>query len=95
MTLTKDDVKHIAKLAQLEMSDAEIAKFLPQLQQILENAKILDEVDTTGVEPIAQITGLENRTFEDKVEFCENAEKLLAQSPQEIQNSMIKVKKIF
>lgn len=95
MSLTSEDVKHIAKLAKLEMSEAEIEKFLPQLQQIFETAQVLDEVDTQNVEPIAQITGLESVTFEDEVQDCDFSEKLLAQSPMEIQSNMIKVKNIL
>ncbi len=95
MSLTSEDVKHIAKLAKLEMSDVEIDKFLPQLQGILKNAELLNEVDTEGVEPIAQITGLESVTFEDEVQACDFSEKLLAQSPMEIQANMIKVKNIL
>lgn len=95
MKLTSDEVKHIAKLARLELSEEEIEKFGGQLSGILTNAKMLDEVDTSNVEPIAQITGLRNVTFEDKEEPCNLADKLLEQSPQQIQDHMIKVKNVF
>lgn len=93
--LTKDDVKKIADLAKLQLSEAEIEKFLPQLQQILDNAKMLDEVDTEGVEPIAQITGIDNKVFADEVQDSKLGEKLLAQSPQPIERNMIKVSNIL
>jgi len=95
MKLTSDDVKHIAKLARLKLSDEEVGKFGEQLSDILSNAKMLEEVDTSKVEPIAQITGLKNVTFEDKAEPCDLADKLLEQSPMQIQNHMIKVKNVF
>jgi aspartyl-tRNA(Asn)/glutamyl-tRNA(Gln) amidotransferase subunit C len=95
MKLTSDEVKHIAKLARLKLSEDEINKFGDQLSGILTNAKTLDEVDTSNVEPIAQITGLRNVTFEDKEEPCALADKLLEQSPQQIQDHMIKVKSVF
>lgn len=95
MKLSSEEVKKIAKLAKLELSDAEVDKFALQLSDILTYAKMLDEVDVTDVEPIAQITGLKNVSFADKPERCELADKLLAQSPMPKQDHMIKVKSIF
>ena len=95
MNLTNDQVKHIAKLARLDLSEAEIEKFSLQLSGILKHAKILEEVDTTDVEPIAQITGLEHVTFEDEVKDCDYSDELLEQSPQGTQERMIKVKNVF
>ena len=95
MALSNDEIKHIAKLARLEMDDADLEKFSAQLSGILENAKILDEVDVEGVEPIAQITGLERRVMKDEVKDCEFADELLGQSPSGTEDRMIKVKKVF
>ena len=93
--LTPDEIKKIAKLAKLELTDEEIQKFLPQLSSLLEMAEMLNEVDTSTVEPIAQITGIDNMVYEDIVQSFAHPEKLLAQSPQEIKDNMIKVKNIF
>lgn len=95
MALTNDEIKTIAKLARLEMDDADLEKFTTQLSGILEDAKKLDEVDTEGVKPIAQITGLENRVMKDSVNDCEFADELLGQSPSGTEDRMIKVKKVF
>jgi len=95
MKLTKDEVKHIAKLARLGLSDEEVAKFQTQLSDILSNAAMLDEVNTDGVEPIAQITGLTNVSFADEVNESGLADKLLDQSPMPKQDHMIKVKNVF
>lgn len=95
MKLSVEEVKHIAKLARLELSDQEVEKFAEQLSEILSNADRLDEVDTKGVEPIAQITGLRNVSFPDEPEPCDLADKLLEQSPMPIQDHMIKVKNVF
>lgn len=95
MKLTHDEVKHIAKLARLGLSEDEIEKFSVQLSDILSNAAMLDEVDTEGVEPIAQITGLQNVSFSDGPRPCELADKLLKQSPMPIEGHMIKVKNVF
>ncbi|MBU0705979.1 Asp-tRNA(Asn)/Glu-tRNA(Gln) amidotransferase subunit GatC [Patescibacteria group bacterium] len=95
MKLTGDEVKHIAKLARLRLTDEEVAKFGEQLSGILSNARMLEEVDTSNVEPIAQITGLRNVTFTDEVQPCDLADKLLEQSPMPLQDHMIKVKNVF
>lgn len=95
MKLTSEEVKYIAKLARLKLSDEEVDKFGEQLSGILSNAKMLEEIDTTNVEPIAQITGLQSVTFADEPEACELADKLLEQSPMPIQDHMIKVKNVF
>ena len=95
MKLTSEEVKHIARLARLKLTDKEVDKFGEQLSDILSLAKTLEEVDTSKVEPIAQITGLQNVTFKDETEPCELADKLLEQSPMPIQDHMIKVKNVF
>ncbi len=95
MKITTEEVKHIAKLARLELTDTEVDKFAEQLSGILSNAEMLDEVDTEGVEPIAQITGLKSVSFKDEVDEKGLADKLLEQSPMPIQDHMIKVKNVF
>lgn len=95
MALSKDDVKKIATLARLELTEAEIEKFSGQLSGILDYMESLNEVDTEGVDPISQVTGLENVTFEDTVEACEFNRELIKETPQDTQNNMIKVKNVF
>lgn len=95
MQLSHEEVRKIAKLARLGLTDAEVAKFSVQLSDILSHAKMLEEVDTSKVEPAAQITGLGNVLFKDEVVPCDKAEALLAQSPQQIQDNLIKVKSVF
>jgi aspartyl-tRNA(Asn)/glutamyl-tRNA(Gln) amidotransferase subunit C len=66
--LTKTDVLHAAKLAQLNLSDAEIKKFLPQLSSVVDFVSQLKEVDIKCVEPTAQVTGLENVYRDDETD---------------------------
>jgi aspartyl-tRNA(Asn)/glutamyl-tRNA(Gln) amidotransferase subunit C len=61
----KIDVPHIAKLANLPLSDDEIKKFDKQLAETLKYVENLGEIDTKNVEPTAHVTGLENVTRED------------------------------
>ncbi len=65
-TLTSDDVKHIAKLANLPLTAEELKKFQKQLSSVVDYIDELQEVDTTNVEPTSQTTGLEN-VFRDDV----------------------------
>jgi len=65
--LTKDEVLHVAKLAKLDLTDAEIEKFTPQLSNVIDYVSELSEVDTENIEPTSQTTGLKNRKREDKI----------------------------
>lgn len=95
MKLTKEQVEHIAKLARLKLSEAEIAKFQTQLSGILDYVEQLNEVGTDNVEPTAQVTGLTNVTREDKPEKLENTGALLECSPLPVEKNQIKVKNVF
>jgi aspartyl-tRNA(Asn)/glutamyl-tRNA(Gln) amidotransferase subunit C len=56
MALEEKDVRHVAALAHLELGEDEVKKFLPQLDSILEYIQKLNELDTTHVEPMAQVS---------------------------------------
>lgn len=64
--LTKADVLHVAKLAKLKLTEKEVEKFLSQLSSIVDYISELSEVDTKGVEPTSQTTGLINVLRDDK-----------------------------
>lgn len=82
-TLTPDQVRHIAKLARLSLSEEEIERFSTEMTSILHYVDMLQEVDTTGVEPTAQVTGLSNAFRKDEIrtEPIAKPEELLATSP--------------
>ena len=65
--LNDDQVRHIAKLARLELTDDEVAQFAKELSSILDYIDMLQEVDTEGVEATAQPTGITNAFREDEV----------------------------
>ncbi len=58
--LTEDDVRHIATLAKLHLTEEEVKKFQKQLSTVLEYIGILNEVDTSKIEQTSQVTQLEN-----------------------------------
>ncbi|MCL5006515.1 MAG: Asp-tRNA(Asn)/Glu-tRNA(Gln) amidotransferase subunit GatC [Acidobacteria bacterium] len=55
MALTEKDVLYVADLAHLELTDEEVKKFVPQLDSILQYMQKLNQLDTTNVEPMAQV----------------------------------------
>jgi aspartyl-tRNA(Asn)/glutamyl-tRNA(Gln) amidotransferase subunit C len=63
----KINVTHVAKLANLSLSDEETKKFEHQLAEVLTYFEKLNEVDVTGIQPTSQVTGLENVTRTDTV----------------------------
>lgn len=93
--LTKEEIRKIAHLARLGLSEKEIDRFTEELQGILGYFAKLDELDTSGIEPVAQITGLENITRPDEVVPSALAKEILAVSPNEVQGNHIKVKNVF
>jgi len=92
--LTSEDVRKIARLANLTLSAEEEKIFTPQLAVTLEYVRQLEEVDTARVEPTAQVTGLENVFREDEVQPSLSQENALANAPQTY-NGFILVKAIF
>jgi aspartyl-tRNA(Asn)/glutamyl-tRNA(Gln) amidotransferase subunit C len=65
MKLSREEVIHIAALARLGMTEAEIEKAREQLSNILENFEVLKEVDTANVPPTAQSINLVNVLRDD------------------------------
>jgi aspartyl-tRNA(Asn)/glutamyl-tRNA(Gln) amidotransferase subunit C len=55
MKITREDVLRVAELAHLELSEAEIEMFSRQLDSILTYVEKLNELDTSNVEPMAQV----------------------------------------
>lgn len=87
-------VKHVALLADLKLTRQEMEKFRKQLSAILDYMNILDKLDTKGVEPTSQVTGLENVFQEDKLAPSLSQEEVLSGS-KKIHNGMFKIKAIF
>lgn len=88
--LSTDDVRHIAKLCRLNLSEEEVEKFTTELSSILGFVAKLQEVDTEGVEPTPQATGLTNVFREDMVlEDGPTTKELLDCSPLPIVDNQI------
>ena len=96
MSITKKDIEYIAALARIKLTAAEETKMAEELGAILGYVEKLREVDTTGVEAMAQVTGLENilRPDENPIEPGNQTEKLVGQFPHQKDN-FLKVKEVF
>ena len=93
--LSIEQIKHIAKLARLGISESEAEKFSKQLNDILGYVDLLNEVDVGDIEPTSQVTGLENVTREDTVKrFC-TKEEMLGCTELPVQLDQIKVKPVI
>lgn len=93
--LTKFQVQKLANLAKLEFSDSELTKFQTQLSSILDFVSQLQEVDTKGIQPTFQVTGLTDILREDEVHPWTTREELLQTSQLPIKNDMIEVPSVF
>ena len=67
MKLSREDVLHIALLARLGVTEAEVDRFREQLSDILENFEVLQQVETGDVPPTAQSISLQNVVKDDEV----------------------------
>jgi aspartyl-tRNA(Asn)/glutamyl-tRNA(Gln) amidotransferase subunit C len=81
MKLSREEVLHIAALAKLGVTEADVEKFQEQLSNILENFEALQKLDTTGVPATSQSIVLQNVIMEDEVRPSLPTEEVLANAP--------------
>ena len=81
MKISREEVLHMARLARLGLTEAEMDKFTEQLSNILENFEALEQVDTTNVPPTAQAIPLENVMKPDEVSPSLPPDDILANAP--------------
>lgn len=94
-SITIDDVKRLAQLSALYVTDAEAEALRRQIGDILGYVEQLNEVDTTGLEPTYQVTGLENVTRKDEIKDYGVSQESLLQNAPDTQDGQIKVKKVL
>ena len=91
--ITVKDVEHVAKLARLELTEEEKVLYTKQLGDVLKYVDQMNEVDTTGVEPMAHAIDFVNVMREDVVKYEQTKEELMKNAPSE-ENGFFKVPKI-
>ncbi len=92
--ISKEEVKHIAKLARLGLTEKEIKKMQKELSSILDYIEKLKEVDTSKIEPTSHSMRLENVMRIDQSEKPLKSQKLLELAP-ETKNGYLKTKPIL
>lgn len=81
MALTTEEVRHIARLARLALTDDEVERYRGQLSGILDQFEVLNEIDTSDVPPTAQSLDLSNVTRPDALRPSLSTEEVLANAP--------------
>jgi aspartyl-tRNA(Asn)/glutamyl-tRNA(Gln) amidotransferase subunit C len=94
MSVSPEQVRHIAKLARIAMSDEELDRLLPELNNILGWVEQLAEVDTGGVEPLATVIDQKLRLRDDAVTDGNIRDQVLANAP-EAQHGFFAVPKVI
>ena len=82
MSVSPEQVRHIAKLARIAMSDQELERLVPELNNILGWVEQLGEVDTDGVEPLTAVIDNELRLRDDVVNDGDCRDDVLKNAPE-------------
>ena len=93
MKLNRKDVEHVALLSRLELSENELDKFTGPLDAILEYIDVLNQVDTSAVEPMAHVLEIRNVMRADEVQPSLPREAALQNAP-DAEDGFFKVPKI-
>lgn len=93
--ITTDDVRGLAQLSALALSEDEVAALTSDIQTILTYVNKLDELDTADVQPTYHVNGLHNVWRDDEIVVSDvSREQLLALAPEQ-QSNAIKVPKVL
>ncbi len=94
MSVSPEQARHIAKLARIAMSDAELERLVPELNAIIGWVEQLGEVETGGVEPLTAVIDQKLRLREDQVTDGDCREAVLANAP-DAQHGFFAVPKVI
>lgn len=94
MTLSRDQVLHLASLVRIGLSEAEVTRLQGQLSQIIEQFQILEDLDTTGVDPTGHSVTLNTVMREDEIEPSFSKEDILQNAPDQ-ETDMFRVRVVL
>ena len=89
MKLSNEDIKKIADLSKLEFNPEEAENFKSDLNEILDYIEQLNELDTSGVEPLFNVLDLKDILRKDEVKKSLPKEEILKNSPEKDGNFII------
>ena len=79
--ISREEVQHVARLARLELPDADVARFQEQLSAILEAVSKVSELDLSDVPPTAHPLEIQNAWDADVPRACLPVEDAFANAP--------------
>lgn len=94
MTISKEEIIHIAKLASLNLSNEEIEKYTNDMQEIIEFANMINNVDTEGMNETIAANEMSNVLRKDEVIEFGNRELLLSNAPSQ-DEGMFRIPKVI
>ena len=93
--LSAEDVLKLASLSKLKLTDDEVENLRTELSEILNYVAVLDKVDTDGLEPTYEVSGLKNVYRKDEVkDYGYDVKDLLKNAPA-VQDNQFKVKRVL
>ena len=96
MNITKDEVKHLAKLSNISLSESEVENLRGDLENIVNYINQLDELDTENVEPTYSVSENQNIWREDEIDnYGVGKEELLVLAGENIEAGQVKVPKVL
>ena len=79
--IDRDQVLHVARLARLRLSDAEVERMAGELSTILDHVEKIEELDLEGVEPTSHVVDVENVLRADEPRPSWSRERILEEAP--------------
>jgi len=92
--ITTEEVKHIAKLSKLNISDDEVGFYVSEMNKMINHFNIISKVDTSEVEPMTHVNDIKNITGQDKEKESLNGLDVIKKSPDTF-GRFIKIPKIL
>jgi len=92
MSIDKSTVPKIANLARIKVTEQDLDYYAPQLQNILSWAEQLQEVDTSGVEPLANVSEIALSLRKDEVTDGNIQQDILANAPETVEGFFVVTK---
>jgi aspartyl/glutamyl-tRNA(Asn/Gln) amidotransferase C subunit len=81
MSISLDEVRHVARLARLELDDSEILALQGELNSLLGHFADIQSMDVTGIEPTSHAVAVQNIWAEDRPGICLSREEALRNAP--------------
>ena len=94
MSLTIDEVRHIASLARVALTNEEAERLRAELSGILDHFDLLNQLDTNGVQPTAHSLSLTNVTRDDATWESLSTEQVLANAPRS-EGDYVRIRAVF